>query len=413
MNSHRVNKDIEDCGLPPSRQKEGAKTGHGAFVVGPALAVLLYVALLLPLPAAFAAQTDAPAQPDAAATWSHDIAPVLYKNCATCHHPGGAGPFSLITYADARRWAPQILNVTQSRFMPPWLPELGYGDFADVRRLSDPDIALIRRWVSAGMPEGDLKSAPPQPNYDATWQLGKPDLILKVQQPFSLPAGGTDAFRNLILPYPLKQTHYIRAMEIRPGAPQVVHHANVIIDRNASLRHQHPADWEGGIAGMELVVDAGNHFDPDSHFLFWKPDTPALVEPDGMPWRLDPGNDLVLNIHLKPSGKPETVDAQVGLYFAPDPSSPCCWLSSATINSTFRPAIPALWLKIRSPCPPTSRCSAPIPTPTTWATTCRVGPFCPAAKRNGWCGSKTGTSTARASTATRSRCCCPRAQSCT
>ena len=24
------------CGLPPSRQKEGAKTGHGAFVAGPA-----------------------------------------------------------------------------------------------------------------------------------------------------------------------------------------------------------------------------------------------------------------------------------------------------------------------------------------------------------------------------------------
>jgi len=321
MKTNLMKTDIEGCSFPLSRQKEGAPrghpTGHGASVMGRALSVLPFIALL-GLLASSSAQV---AETAASATWSRNIACVLYTHCATCHHPGGAGPFSLITYADARRWAPQILNVTQSRFMPPWLPEPGYGDFADVRRLSDPDIALIRRWVSAGMPEGDLKSAPPQPNYDATWQLGKPDLILKVQQPFSLPAGGTDAFRNLILPYPLKQTHYIRAMEIRPGAPQVVHHANVIIDRNASLRHQHPADWEGGIAGMELVVDAGNHFDPDSHFLFWKPDTPALVEPEGMPWRLDPGNDLVLNIHLKPSGKPETIDAQVGLYFAPDPPS--------------------------------------------------------------------------------------------
>jgi len=254
-----------------------------------------------------------------APTWSRDVAPVLYMNCTTCHHPGGAGPFSLLTYADARRWGTQVEVVTQSRFMPPWLPEPGFGDFADVRRLSDGDRALIERWVKAGMPEGDGAVAPAAPHYDARWQLGKPDLILKVSRPFALAGGGTDTFRNFVLPYPLAQTHYIRAMEILPGAPQVVHHANVIIDRTASLRHQHPGDWQEGIAGMELLVDAGNRFEPDSHFLFWKPDSPALIEPEGMPWRLDPGNDLVLNMHLKPSGKTETLDAQVGLYFTDEP----------------------------------------------------------------------------------------------
>jgi Flp pilus assembly protein TadD len=203
--------------------------------------------------------------------------------------------------------------------MPPWLPEPGYGDFADVRRLSDGDRELIKRWVSAGMPEGDPKAAPAPPHYDATWLLGKPDLILKVARPFTVPAGGTDVFRNLILPYTLGQTHYVRAMEIRPGAPQVVHHANVVIDRTGSLRRLHPNDWQSGVPGMELLVDAGNRFEPDSHFLFWKPDTPALIEPEGMPWRLDSGNDLILNIHLKPSGKPETLDAEVGLYFTEEP----------------------------------------------------------------------------------------------
>jgi Flp pilus assembly protein TadD len=173
--------------------------------------------------------------------------------------------------------------------------------------------------MSAGMPEGDPKAAPAPPHYDVTWLLGKPDLILKVARSFTVPAGGTDVFRNLILPYTLGQTHYVRAMEIRPGAPQVVHHANVVIDRTASLRRLHPKDWQSGVPGMELLVDAGNRFEPDSHFLFWKPDTPALIEPEGMPWRLDPGNDLILNIHLKPSGKPETLDAEVGLYFTEDP----------------------------------------------------------------------------------------------
>ncbi len=252
-------------------------------------------------------------------TWARDIAPLVYAHCTTCHHPGGAGPFSLLTYADAKRWGQQMMAVTQSRYMPPWLPEPGYGDFTDVRRLSDTDRDLIQRWVKAGMPEGDVKAAPAPPHYEPTWQLGKPDLVLKVERPVTLPASGTDLFRNLILPYPLKETRYVRAVEIRPTNAKVVHHANILIDRTASLRAQHATDWRDGVAGMELLVDAGNRFDPDSHFLFWKPDTPAIVEPDGMPWRLDPGNDLVLNLHLKPSGKPETVDAQIGLYFTDKP----------------------------------------------------------------------------------------------
>ena len=287
------------------------------------MAVLLAWPLSQSVAAATANSPDssghASAISSSAPTWSHEVAPIVYAHCSTCHHPGGAGPFSLLTYTDAKRWAPQILKVTQSRFMPPWLPEPGYGDFADVRRLDDNDRALLKRWIDSGMAPGDLTTAPSAPGYDSSWQIGKPDLVLKVTEPYTLPPGGTDVFRNFILPYPLKETRYIRAMEIRPGAPQVVHHANVLVDRTGAMRHQHPNDWQAGIPGMELFVDAGNTFDPDSHFLFWKPDTPALIEPEGMPWRLDPGNDLILNIHLKPSGKAQTLDAQIGLYFSPDP----------------------------------------------------------------------------------------------
>jgi tetratricopeptide (TPR) repeat protein/mono/diheme cytochrome c family protein len=271
------------------------------------------------------AEKTASQQPDshkpvsAQPTWSGHIAQLLYNNCTTCHHPNGAGPFSLLTYEDARRWAPQIRSVTESRFMPPWLPEPGYGNFADSRRLSDDDLALIRRWVATGMAKGDSATAPVAPTYSSTWTLGKPDLILTVEQPYTLAAGGEDVFRNFVLPYPLSQTHYIRAMEILPSAPRIVHHANILIDRTAEYRHQHPSDWQQGIPGMDLVVDAGKSFDPDGHFLFWKPDTPTLVEPPHMPWRLDPGNDLILNMHLKPSGKAETIRAQIGLYFTDKP----------------------------------------------------------------------------------------------
>jgi Flp pilus assembly protein TadD/mono/diheme cytochrome c family protein len=258
---------------------------------------------------------------DRTLTWSHDIAGILYKNCATCHHPGGAGPFSLLTYADARRWGPQLVAVTQSRFMPPWLPEPGYGNFADVRRLGDRDRALIKQWVAEMMPEGDAAAAPAAPHFEGSWVLGKPDIVLKFPRSFTVSAGGTDVFWNFILPYPLTQTHSIRGMEIRPGSPQVVHHANIAIDRLASMRRKLGDRWQDGVGGMDLYIDAGNSFDPDSHFLFWKPDTPALIEPEDMPWRLDPGNDLILNMHLKPSGKPETMDGEVGLYFASKPAT--------------------------------------------------------------------------------------------
>jgi Flp pilus assembly protein TadD len=278
------------------------------------------IALLLVFVSTTGTWTQARAAAKAAApTWSKQIAPILYKNCTTCHHPGGAGPFSLLTYEDARRWSAQILTVTQSRFMPPWLPEPGFGDFADSRRLSDQDLASIRHWVNASMPAGAPAEAPPAPHYASEWQLGPPDLVLTAPESFTVPAGGQDLFRNFIYPVSVTHTRYVRAVEILPGNARVVHHANILIDRTAELRRQHPGDWKAGIPGMELEIGSGDRFDPDSHFLFWKPDTPAVVEPSGMPWRIDPGNDLILNTHLKPTGRLETVQPRIGLYFTDVP----------------------------------------------------------------------------------------------
>ncbi len=182
----------------------------------------------------------------------------------------------------------------------------------------------------------------------------------------------------------LKRTEYVRAMEILPGTPKVVHHANVIIDRTASLRRQHPKDWEDGIAGMELLVDSGNRFDPDSHFLFWKPDSPALVEPAGMPWRLDPGNDLILNMHLKPSGKAETLDAQVGLYFTHDPpvKQPMLLeLERDDASSIFPPAIPILLWRTRLRCRWMLKFWESILMRIISVTICRAGQFCRMAQK--------------------------------
>lgn len=281
-------------------------------------AVLLVLAIVFAVAAAPVTRVRGSEAP---VTYSRQIAPILYKNCSNCHHTGGPGPFPLTSYAEAKRWGGLMEEVTQSRYMPPWLPEPGHEEFAGNRRLPDEEIALIKHWVQAGMPEGDPTEAPKPPVYTSAWQLGPPDLVLEFDSPIQIPASGSDLFLNIILPVPGTRTHWIRAMEIKPGSPRVVHHANLILDRTASLRRLHPLDWKQGIPGMDINVDAGESFDPDSHFLEWKPDSAALVEPPGMQWRLDPGNDLVLNMHLKPTGKVETVRARIGLYFATGPAT--------------------------------------------------------------------------------------------
>lgn len=250
-------------------------------------------------------------------TFNKDIAPLVFAHCAVCHHEGGIGPFPLLSYRDMRKHASQIVAVTQSRYMPPWPPEPGYGDFADERRLTDSQIRLIAEWVKEGEREGDARDLPPAPRFTSEWQMGKPDLILRMPQPFVMPAGGSDVFRNFIIPTGLRETKYIRGMELRLNNTRVVHHANIVLDRTQSLRRRDGEDGHPGFPGMDVITEAAaNEFDPDSHFLFWKPGTVLRPEPDDMSWRLDPGTDLVLNLHLQPTGKPETVQAEVGLYFS-------------------------------------------------------------------------------------------------
>ncbi len=260
-----------------------------------------------------------PNSPAAKVTFNRDIAPIVYHYCASCHRPGEAGPFPLLTYEDVKRHGHQIVAVTQTRFMPPWLPEPQDIKFADERRLSDDQIAKIRMWVDQGMLEGKPSDLPPKPKFVEGWQLGQPDLILKAEKPYMLQANGIDQYWNFIFPVPIHETRWVRAVEIHPGDKRVVHHANILVDRYESARRMEK-DKGSGFGGMEIRIES-EVFDPDSHFLFWKPGTVVTNEPDGMALRLDKGTDLVLNAHLQPSGKVEPVQPSIGLYFTDKPAT--------------------------------------------------------------------------------------------
>jgi Flp pilus assembly protein TadD/mono/diheme cytochrome c family protein len=255
-------------------------------------------------------------------TFTKQVAPILFQSCSSCHRPGESAPFALLTYSDARRHATQIVAVTQSRYMPPWLPEPGHGNFAGERRLSESQIRLIADWVKQGSPEGDPADLPPQPRFVQGWQMGEPDLVIQLPSPYHLSPGGGDVFRNFVLPVDLKETKFVRAIELRPGNQQVVHHANIWIDRRRLLRRRDGQEAQPGFPGMDVITEARSEsFDPDSHFLFWKPGSVAQAEPDEMSWRLDPGTDLILNLHLQPSGKEEAIQPSLGLYFNSRPPS--------------------------------------------------------------------------------------------
>jgi Tfp pilus assembly protein PilF len=246
-------------------------------------------------------------------TFNRDIAPMVFNICAKCHRPGEAGPFSLLSYDDVKSHARQIVSVTERRFMPPWLPAPGDFAFADELKLSGEQIALFREWYEAGEPRGDAKDLPPPPKFTEGWQLGKPDLILQASKPFPLPAKGSDQYWNFVFRAPVAEPRWVRAVEIRPGNKRLVHHANLLVDRSESARREEPGPGDG-FAGMELQIESES-FDPDGHFLFWKPGALVRPEPGTMALRLDAGDDLVLNTHLQPSGKMESIQPSVGLYF--------------------------------------------------------------------------------------------------
>ena len=252
-------------------------------------------------------------------TFNRDIAPVVYHYCSPCHRPGEAAPFPLLSYQDASKFAAQIAVVTRKRIMPPWLPEPSDLKFSGDLRLSDEQVALFQHWAEQGAPEGEPRDATSPPQFTPGWQLGKPDAILRARKPYALPARGNDNYWNFIFPTNFPATRWVRAIEIRPGEKRVVHHANILIDRLHSSRSQekHPGD---GFPGMELRIESES-FDPDSHIFFWKPGSVPHVEPDGMALRLDPGDDLVLNTHLQPSGKPELIEPSLGLYFTDQPAT--------------------------------------------------------------------------------------------
>jgi mono/diheme cytochrome c family protein len=243
-------------------------------------------------------------------TFNRDVAPLVFKNCAACHRPGEVAPFSLLTYADVKKRAEQIKKATASRFMPPWKPLPGHGDFRESRRLSDDQLALFARWVDEGAAEGDAKDLPPAPTFSAGWQLGEPDVVVTLPKAYTVPAEGADIYRNFAIPFEVPAGKYVRAVEFRPSNRKVVHHAILGFDMSGRVRERDGKDGSPGYTQVNFPAPIL----PGS-LAFWVPGKDSRPLPEGAAVRWPKGADLVLQLHVHPSGKPQVEQSTIGIYF--------------------------------------------------------------------------------------------------
>ena len=247
-------------------------------------------------------------------TYARDVAPLLFAHCAECHRPGEVAPFSLLTYQDAAKRAAGIAGVAGKRLMPPWRAAVDYGHFLDERRLTQRQIELLATWATSGTPEGNADDLPPPPVFASGWRLGEPDAVVEVAVPFEVPAEGADIFQHFVLPVTVAKDEMVVGFEFRPGNPAVVHHAVIFLDASGRARQRDAQTPEPGWR-TSGSIDASI----TSVLGVWTPGMTPRFYPDDVGTKLDKGADVVVQLHLHPTGKVETDQSRIALYFAKKP----------------------------------------------------------------------------------------------
>jgi len=249
-------------------------------------------------------------------TYSKDVAPLLLKHCQTCHRPGEAAPFPLLTFQQARPWAKAMKEAVVLKKMPPWYADARYGKFTNDRSLSPREVATLAAWADNGAPEGDPKDLPPKTNYVEGWSIPKPDVVIEFPRSFEIPASGTIEYQKVIVPTGFTEDKWVQFAEARPSDRAHVHHMIAFIREPGShwLRNEPPGVF---FVAPKVVDDNTDTSALPSDFLvgYAPGQPPEMLEP-GQGKLIKAGSDLVLEIHYTTNGTPSTDRSKFGLVFA-------------------------------------------------------------------------------------------------
>jgi hypothetical protein len=288
-------------------------------------------------------------------TFNQDVAPIFFKNCAECHRPGEAAPFSVLSYRDARPWAKSIREKVADRTMPPWHADPHYGQFQNERRLTQAEIDTIKAWVDAGAIEGAEKELPPTPKFVEGWGIGRPDVVLSMPQPYTVEAEGPDEYQYFEVPTGFTEDKFVRAIEARPGNRKVVHHVVVFIQPPAPAEPPRLSEEELGKQREQRAKESiryndgflrrvkaeapvhndgcalpngggGTKFDtskrdPGTIYLTeWAPGRNPDIMGPGVAKKIPAGSKLTFQVHYnKAAGSVQTDRSSIGLVFAKAP----------------------------------------------------------------------------------------------
>jgi hypothetical protein len=297
----------------------------------------LLCAMLFAVVLASAGVPGAIAQPSPSPTFARDVAPIVYQHCAVCHRPGQAAPFPLLSYEDVKKRGPLIISVTARRYMPPWHASAspGFPEFRDDRRLSDADLATLKRWVDTGMAAGDLATAPDPPAFAAGWTLGEPDIVLSFPHAIDVPGDGPDLYRNVVLPLDLPADSWITAIDYEPSARKAVHHALFFLAPASEAGAIGENDILPGISARSLLGGrgGGRGGGQAAGIGGWVPGMTPRFFPEGVAQPLPAHTSVVAQLHLHPSGKAEHEAGRIGIYLAKQ--APARSLTSIQVPPTF------------------------------------------------------------------------------
>jgi hypothetical protein len=270
------------------------------------------------------------AQPSTSVTFAKDVAPILQEHCVVCHRPGEAAPMSLQTFDDVRPWARSMKQKVQNREMPPWYIDrtIGIQEYSNDPSLTQKDIDTIAKWVDAGGPQGNPADMPKQRLFASTadWTLGKPDMVIKEDKEFVIPAQGADQFVTNVVDSGMTEDRYIKAIEAKPTPTgrRAVHHmiANAIQDPIPGYK----ADLSLG----DVANNPGR--DNTMYLIEFVPGTTPDVFPEGTGRLLKAGAKISFGTHYHSVGEEIRDSVQIGIWFYPKGYVPKYQIETARVR---------------------------------------------------------------------------------